>query len=85
MTSIDLSIVTGSLATVIGEGRTQEAGFSGSNGLHEVSVEVIPNLICEDLYKPWIITKNMLCAGDVDLGGKDACQGDSGGPLLLQV
>lgn len=23
----------------------------------------------------------MLCAGILDVGGKDACQGDSGGPL----
>lgn len=30
------------------------------------------------------ITDQMLCAGFVDEGGKDACQGDSGGPLSLR-
>ena len=27
----------------------------------------------------------MLCAGEIEKGGKDACQGDSGGPLVLKV
>ena len=27
----------------------------------------------------------MLCAGEIENGGKDACQGDSGGPLVLKV
>lgn len=27
------------------------------------------------------VTKNMICAGLLDIGGRDACFGDSGGPL----
>ena len=26
----------------------------------------------------------MLCAGEIENGGKDACQGDSGGPLICE-
>lgn len=28
------------------------------------------------------VTPGMLCAGVLDVGGRDACQGDSGGPLV---
>lgn len=28
------------------------------------------------------ITKNMICAGDLKQGGKDACINDSGGPMV---
>jgi len=30
-----------------------------------------------------VITKNMICAGDMLYGGADACQGDSGGMRII--
>jgi len=27
----------------------------------------------------------MMCAGHLNIGGKDACQGDSGGPLICAI
>lgn len=29
------------------------------------------------------ITDNMICAGRLGIGGRDACSGDSGGPLVI--
>ena len=31
------------------------------------------------------IHDDIICAGGVPQGGKDACQGDSGGPLMTQI
>ena len=30
------------------------------------------------------VTKNMIAAGYIKQGGKDACQGDSGGPFVVK-
>ncbi|KAJ8709010.1 hypothetical protein PYW07_008836 [Mythimna separata] len=50
-----------------------------------VSIYTIDNALCTARYAslliPQRVTENMICAGILDVGGKDACQGDSGGPL----
>lgn len=73
--------------TVIGWGST--IGYSGDNPspstnfpdiLHDVSLPLISQTLCQSTMPA--VTGNMICAGDITFGGKDACQGDSGGPLL---
>ncbi|XP_055371671.1 trypsin-7-like [Condylostylus longicornis] len=68
-------------AIVAGWGLTVEQG-QVSSILREVTVPVISNNDCKKTKYGNMITENMLCAGDVKKGGKDACQGDSGGPLI---
>ncbi|XP_049885878.1 trypsin, alkaline C-like [Pectinophora gossypiella] len=54
--------------------------------LLDVTIYTINQELCTQRYadlRPWpqVVTRNMICAGILDVGGKDACQGDSGGPL----
>nr|AFM77759.1 putative trypsin 11 [Ostrinia nubilalis] len=61
----------------------------GSEVLLDVQVYTINNDLCRERYEtldePWyVVTENMICAGILDVGGRDACQGDSGGPLYFQ-
>ncbi|BFG03682.1 mite allergen Der p 3 [Drosophila madeirensis] len=72
------------MAIVTGWGAQTEEGFA-SETLQEVDVLVIPQSVCRNstAYKPKDITDNMLCAGQLVEGGKDACGGDSGGPLQV--
>ncbi|KAJ8711579.1 hypothetical protein PYW08_008533 [Mythimna loreyi] len=67
-----------------GWGTTSQGG-SLSSQLRDVTIYTINNALCAARYQtlPWpqIVTENMICAGILDVGGKDACQGDSGGPL----
>ncbi|XP_046962267.1 trypsin CFT-1-like [Vanessa cardui] len=60
--------------------------FNGrpSEQLRHVQVWVVNQNTCRTRYLELrrTITANMLCAGWLDVGGRDACQGDSGGPLL---
>jgi secreted trypsin-like serine protease len=74
----------GSLTTV-GWGSLSEGSRAQQRRLRQVNVPFVSDGACGDLYGAQgyeIIASDMLCAGDVDNGGKDACQGDSGGPLL---
>lgn len=69
-----------------------QPGGSSPEQLQHVDVNVINQELCAERYahlktlpgfQNWPdITDNMLCAGILDVGGKDACQGDSGGPLV---
>lgn len=67
---------------VAGWGLDREGGQT-SSVLQEVAVPIITNAQCRATSYKSMIVDTMLCAGDVQQGGKDACQGDSGGPLIV--
>jgi secreted trypsin-like serine protease len=69
----------GSVATVLGWGRTSDGG-ARSNTLRSAQVPLIGDQSCTGSYSNYDPT-SMLCAGYSE-GGIDACQGDSGGPLV---
>ncbi|CAH0592703.1 unnamed protein product [Chrysodeixis includens] len=62
-----------------GWGRTSFGG-SFSEQLRHVQVWTVNQNVCNGRYGG-SITANMLCAGWLDVGGRDSCQNDSGGPL----
>ncbi|EDW74912.1 uncharacterized protein Dwil_GK15931 [Drosophila willistoni] len=72
----------GELAIVTGWGAQREGGFA-TDSLQEVEVLVLTQMECRlnSTYKSGQITDNMICAGYLQNGGRDACSGDSGGPL----
>ncbi|XP_022814892.1 trypsin CFT-1-like [Spodoptera litura] len=84
------NLADGTAVTHIGWGAIWSDGPSSQQLMH-VDVNIINQKLCADRYaylktqpnfENWPdITDNMLCAGILDVGGKDACQGDSGGPL----
>ncbi|CAG4990712.1 unnamed protein product [Parnassius apollo] len=67
-----------------GWGATSEGG-PPSDVLLDTTIYTVNNTLCAERYlslpTPGIVTENMICAGLLDIGGRDACQGDSGGPL----
>lgn len=70
---------------VTGWGTLKEGGSSPSI-LMGVQVDSISRSNCDEAYKSQNeITIEMICAGRLNIGGKDACQGDSGGPLIEKV
>lgn len=46
-----------------------------------VDVPIVDTAACNRSYTG-MLDEGMFCAGDMNLGGRDACQGDSGGPLV---
>jgi len=76
----------GRMGIVTGWGRL-EYGGGVPNILHQVSVPVIDNLNCQDMFNSSghkkTIRDSFLCAGYKE-GKKDSCEGDSGGPLMWQ-
>lgn len=73
----------GEMATAIGWGLTVSGDSSSSaSRLRQVSVPIVTNQTCNNLWAPGTVTANMICAG-YPQGGKDICYGDSGGPLVV--
>jgi secreted trypsin-like serine protease len=71
--------------TVVGWGITRESGSGQQRHLRETQVPFVSDATCGRLFSAAgyrIVPAEMLCAGDLNRGGRDACQGDSGGPLL---
>ncbi|XP_067221721.1 transmembrane protease serine 13a isoform X1 [Chanodichthys erythropterus] len=79
--TFDQTFPDGLVCRTSGFGTTQQGADHGSTILMDVAVNVIDARVCNSsqVYRG-AITKNMMCAGDMN-GGRDSCQGDSGGPL----
>lgn len=77
-----LTVQPGTLLTVSGFGSTSINGDK-PGVLHFVSLPLVEQSRCVKAYKKYPgkakITDNMICAGFLDIAGKDACKGDSGG------
>ncbi|XP_018573076.1 trypsin beta [Anoplophora glabripennis] len=74
-------LAVGSRALVSGWGYEAENGFIPSD-LKQVELPIVSPSDCQNAYAKFgDISNNMICAGFIQTGGKDACQGDSGGPL----
>lgn len=70
------------LLRVCGWGNTVYMGSDYPSELHCVDVHYISRVRCngKDHYNG-VVMEGMFCAGELNVGGKDACQGDSGGPV----
>lgn len=72
------------IATITGWGITDEDDFDMvPEVLQVVQVPVVDQTDCEQAYIVEGVTDTMLCAGLLNIGGKDSCTGDSGGPLVV--
>lgn len=72
----------GAKCSVSGWGDTQDGAVSKVI-LRAVTVPYVDHQKCDEAYNGFGgITEQMICAGNLNDGGKDACQGDSGGPLV---
>ncbi|XP_043114106.1 transmembrane protease serine 13a isoform X2 [Puntigrus tetrazona] len=82
--TFDQTFSDGSECLTSGFGTTQEGSAHASTILMDVKVNIINTQLCNSsqVYRG-AITKNMICAGDMN-GGRDSCQGDSGGPLVCK-
>lgn len=72
------------VSTISGWGNTVTTqNFVSPEVLQVVEVPIVSNDDANDAYGRGQITDDMLAAGVMGIGGKDACQGDSGGPLVV--
>ncbi|XP_051742268.1 trypsin-like [Ctenopharyngodon idella] len=71
----------GTESWVTGWGTLTSGGTQAPDILQEVMIPIVSNSDCNNAYGGGI-TSNMICAGLLNQGGKDACQGDSGGPMV---
>ncbi len=70
----------GTMATVLGWGRTSDGGPK-ADSLRGAQVPLVDDKTCAGAYGSYD-PRTMVCAGYPE-GGVDACQGDSGGPLMV--
>ncbi|XP_064627798.1 tryptase-like isoform X2 [Lineus longissimus] len=87
----DDALPPGTTVTTAGWGHTKEDG-DVSNILRHVAVPIVSNADCNNAYRlieelnvGLNVTDDMICAGVLGKGGKDACQFDSGGPMMLKL
>ncbi|GGM38978.1 serine protease [Longimycelium tulufanense] len=73
----------GTMAAVLGWGRTSEDGPTSPRQLRMATLPVIEDESCAKSYKEFK-RERMVCAG-YPQGGVDTCQGDSGGPLIVGI
>ena len=73
----------GSTTQVLVDSNTTTQAPKVPDLLQSVDVPVVSQANCTTAYSndSRTITDNMICAGIIGTGGKDACQGDSGGKL----
>uniref|UniRef100_A0A8C1X2K6 Zgc:123295 n=1 Tax=Cyprinus carpio TaxID=7962 RepID=A0A8C1X2K6_CYPCA len=73
----------GTESWVTGWGLLQPESTQFPDTLQEVMIPIVSNSACANAYKGIRnITSNMICAGLLNQGGKDACKRDSGGPMV---
>jgi trypsin len=72
---------TGTETLSAGWGAVTQGG-RGSDVLLQVTVPIVDQARCQELYSSYTLTDSMICAG-YEEGGRDTCQGDSGGPLFV--
>jgi secreted trypsin-like serine protease len=76
----------GVTATVVGWGSTMglpPGTPEYPEELREVQLPIVSDGDCAAVYGEDFIFPDMICAGDLQLGGVDSCHGDSGGPLFV--
>ncbi|XP_013183844.2 chymotrypsin BI [Amyelois transitella] len=71
---------SGSTAVVSGYGKTNDAqtSFPTTSALHQTTVKVITNAVCQNSFQITLHGSHLCTNGD---GGVGSCDGDSGGPL----
>lgn len=78
----------GTMVTVSGFGSMKD-GIEKPNVLHHTAVPIVNHEQCVNAYAkypgPGKVNENMICAGLLGIGGKDACSGDSGGLPRIYV
>ena len=75
-------LVRGELVRMCGWGDMAPVGHDYPDRLRCTNTQYIEYAVCNSAnHYNGELKPGMLCAGELNLGGKDACQGDSGGPL----
>ncbi|KAG1669933.1 Serine proteinase stubble [Nymphon striatum] len=73
---------------IAGWGRVAQGGDQ-SDVLLDVKLPIVTHTECEEMFAKQNyseeISRQFICAGGDELGGKDSCQGDSGGPMVVSL
>ncbi|XP_061717988.1 brachyurin-like [Cydia pomonella] len=77
------NLFVGTNALASGYGLQSDGGsISIFQRLNAVTLPVIANSVCDEVYRPYITNTNICTSG---AGGQGTCSGDSGGPLALNI
>ncbi|XP_063385502.1 brachyurin-like [Cydia fagiglandana] len=77
------NLFVGANALASGYGLTSDGGsISILQRLSAVTLSVISNSVCDEVYRPYITDTNICTSG---AGGQGTCSGDSGGPLAVNI